>query len=138
MNKLISMLALALLPLGAPAAAPGLDCGAISHGEILRKTEALIVSRSPVDEVMGEMPTVQGTQECARLEFSIDAVGSPLDVKIVEASGNMAFSLAAIRAVKKYKFKPEFLSRYRTYSVIVRGVADRMTPEYLEGVDVKK
>lgn len=132
------MLPLMIFLLGVSVTAPGPDCGAASHGDLLRKTEAMIVSRSPVDAVVGEMPTPQGTQECARLEFSIDSSGNPLDVKIAESSGNMAFGLAAIRAVKKYKFRTEFLSRFRTYSVIVSGVADKQPPDYLKGVDIKK
>ena len=124
--------------LGGHATAPGTDCGAVLYRVLLRRTEALVVSRSPIDEVVGEMPTRQGTQECARVEFSIDPSGHPADVIIVESSGNMAFGLAATRAVQKYKFRSEFLSGYRTYSIIISGVADKQPPGYLKGVDVKK
>jgi hypothetical protein len=46
----------------------------------------------------------------------------------------VAFSLAAVRAVRQYRFRPEFLGRLRTYSLLFEGVADRMPPGYLRGV----
>ncbi len=53
-----------------------------------------------------------------RLTFAIGAGGEPIDVAVAESSGHMAFSLAAMRAVRQYRFRPEFLSRLRAYSLL--------------------
>ena len=110
------------------------DCGAAAQQTLLRKTDAMVVSRVPMGPVVGEIPTPQGARECVRLTFAIGAGGEPIDVAVAESSGHMAFSLAAMRAVRQYRFRPEFLSRLRTYSLLVEGVADRMPPGYLRGV----
>lgn len=115
-------------------AAHATDCGAAAQQALLRKTEALVVSRVPMEPVVGEMPTPQGTRECVRLTFAIGADGGPVDVAVAESSGHVAFSLAAMRAVRQYRFRSAFFSRLRTYSLLVEGVADRMPPGYLRGV----
>lgn len=122
------------LALALAGAAHATDCGAAAQQALLRKTEALVVSRVPMEPVVGEMPTPQGTRECVRLTFAIGAGGEPVGVVIAESSGHMAFSLAAMRAVRQYRFRPGFLSRFRTYSLLVEGVADRMPVGYLRGV----
>jgi len=125
---------MASMALISAAAVRATDCGAAAPQAMLRHTEALVVSRVPMEPVVGEMPTAQGTRECVRLTFAVGAGGVPVNVSIAESSGHMAFSLAAMRAVKQYRFRSEFLSRLRTYSLLVEGVADRMPPGYLRGV----
>lgn len=111
------------------------DCGAASQQALLRWTESLVISRAPAEPVIGEMPTREGTHECARLTFSIGPHGEPIDLEIAESSGHMAFDLAAMRAVKQYRFRREFLASIRSYTLIVDGTADQATPDYFRGTE---
>ena len=113
------------------------DCGAAARQDLLRRTESLVISRAPAEPVIGEMPTPEGTRECARITFSIAADGKPIGLAVAESSGHMAFDLAAMRAVGRYRFRQEFLGSFRSYSLVIQGVADQIPPDYFRGTDLQ-
>ena len=121
----------------ATGAAHATDCGVAAQQALLRRTESLVISRVPTEPVIGEMPTPEGTRECARIRFSIDAHGEPIDLAVAESSGHMAFDLAAMRAIGRYRFRWEFLGSFRTYSLVIQGVADKIPPDYFRGTDLQ-
>ena len=114
------------------------DCGAAAQQALLRRTESLVISRVPTEPVIGELPTPQGTPQCARITFSIDAQGEPIYLAVAESSGHMAFDLAAMRAVGRYRFRHEFLGGFRSYSLVIQGVADRMPSDYFHGTNLQE
>lgn len=112
------------------------DCGATAQQALLHRTESLVISHVPMEPVIGEMPTPQGTWECARVTFSINARGEPIDLAVAESSGGMAFAMAAMRVVRQYRFRQEFLGSFRTYSLVIQGVANKMSPDYFRGTGI--
>ena len=94
----------------------------------------MVLHDAPLDSLVGEMPTPNGTPECARVAFSIGDDGHPVDLRVVESSGNFNVNMAVVRSVKKYVLKREFFSWFRTYMLVFQVNDNKMPPDYLDGV----
>ncbi|MBQ4855564.1 hypothetical protein IMW82_12875 [Rhodanobacter sp. B2A1Ga4] len=109
-------------------------CGLQENRAIVEKTRAMILHDAPLDSLVGEFPTPGGTPECARVVFSIGGDGHPVDVRVVESSGNVAVNMAVVRSVKKYVMKKELPRWFRTYMLVFRVDDNKMPPNYVDGM----
>lgn len=94
------------------------DCGAKNFSAIIKKTNSLVLAKEPVGSLVGEFPTPRGTPECVRVKFSIDGDGHAVDISIPESSGSFEVDMAAVKSLRKYHFKTEIFSWFRTYMIV--------------------
>ena len=108
-------------------------CGLEENRAVIEKTRAMVLHKEPMSSLVGEFPTPNGTPECARATFSIDGDGHPVDVRIVESSGNFEVNFTVVHSIKKYVLKKEFLSWFRTYMLVFQVDYNKIPPGWFDG-----
>jgi|GEM_PF-4792053 len=109
-------------------------CGLQENRALVEKTRAMVLHYAPLDSLVGEFPTPNGTPECARVVFSIGDDGHPIDLRVVESSGNIEVDMAVVKAVKKYVLKREVLSWFRGYTLVFQVNYNKMPPNWFDEV----
>ncbi|WP_416203506.1 TonB family protein [Xanthomonas euvesicatoria] len=94
-------LAIALLTAGGGAAC---DCTS-GWLDVIQRTEAMIVHKKPLRMPRDPLGT-RYEPACVRIVFTLDARGSPKNVKIDRSSRNRVLDVAARETLKNYKFSP--------------------------------
>lgn len=84
---------------------PAQDCGRDEYQAAIAMTEGLIEKKVDLAIPYVEIPHGEGEKECARVTFRIDNHGMAADVEVAESSGDIVLNLAAIRALKNYRFR---------------------------------
>lgn len=110
------------------------ECGLQENRVVVEKTRAMILHDAPLDSLVGEFPTPDGIPECARVVLSIGGDGHPVDVRVVESSGNVAVNMAVVRSVKKYVMKKELFRWFTTYMLVFRVDDNKVPSNYLDGM----
>lgn len=86
------------------AASAGCDCKSGGWGQLVQKTEALVLHREsfrvPRDPVGSKYEAA-----CVRIRFQIDERGEPINVSIDKSSRNRAIDIAARETLKKFRFE---------------------------------
>ncbi|SEM84573.1 hypothetical protein SAMN02800694_1883 [Luteibacter sp. UNCMF331Sha3.1] len=108
-----------------PAPATDITCGENAFRQQVAETASRTVHSEPVQPIVGEFPTDEGTPECIRVAFRLSPSGTPWNVRTPESSGSFAFNLAAMRAFAKYRFKGSWWRFLEPNVVILRGVENR-------------
>jgi len=49
----------------------------------------------------------QGAQGWVKLSFSIDTLGRPIDIKVMDAKPRRLFERSAVKALRKWKYQPK-------------------------------
>ena len=71
----------------------------------IKRTEALVLARAEL--VVASSPVLRTPREaCVRLEFSISAEGKAVNTRIAETSGERKLDVAALAALKQFRFMP--------------------------------
>lgn len=113
---------------------PVTNCGAGKYREVIEKTTSLILEKASMGSFVGEFPTPEGTPECARVKFSIDGEGRAIGISIPESSGNFEVDMAVVKSIKKYRFRAEMLSGYRTYMLVFKVNYNKIPPGYYNNI----
>lgn len=119
------MLASALLIAAfAATPAPLTDCGEKHYKRIIAATNRLTINRADLEipEEITELPKPGGTAECVRLVFDISKDGRAKNISIRESSRNFDLNVAAIHALKGYRFRPTKPEKDARYSLIFRKI----------------
>ncbi len=98
------------------------DCGDERHERIIEMTNRLVISRVDLEvpEGITELPKRGGTEECVRLAFGISSDGRAQNISIRESSRNFDLNVAAIHALKKYRFHAAKAAKGASYSLIFK------------------
>lgn len=107
-----------------------MDCGEERHNRIIATTNRLVISRVDLEvpEGITELPRRGGTEECVRLAFGISRDGRPQNISIRESSRNFDLNVAAIHALKKYRFRPAQADAGASYSLIFKKIMNIAPP----------
>lgn len=103
------------------------DCGERAKYSLIYKTKSLVIHSVPIELPVSEASMEDKGLECVRVKFSIDSSGRPVDVVIAESTKDIGVEIAAVRAVKKYRFRSELFSQFKTYSLVF-SVKSRYVP----------
>lgn len=115
------MLSLAGAALIVHIATSSVACCREVDGQAIERTEALVLERAEL--VVASSPFLRKRREaCVRLEFSISADGTAADTRIAETSGERKLDVAALAALKQFRFmSPEKGEEGERYTLVFNG-----------------
>jgi len=94
-----------ILGINAPGADFDLDLGGPNLGAFEGDSEAVPLVR--VQPIYPERAAARGIEGWVMIEFTITAIGSVKDERVLSYQPSSIFNRAALKAVKKFKYKPK-------------------------------
>ncbi|PMQ07543.1 hypothetical protein DyAD56_02125 [Dyella sp. AD56] len=109
--------------LGSELAYATQGCGSVLYRRQLDESEAQITHAVMFEPAVGEMPTRNGSYECVRFSFLVDATGRPVDIRAEVDSGGIAFE--ARRALEQFRFRPPKPGSHNRLMLVFDGMSNR-------------
>ncbi|NQZ93507.1 MAG: energy transducer TonB [Moritella sp.] len=105
-NAEVKSLALPDMPLlGIDMAGIGVEVGLPAIGEFSANQQAMPLYR--VEPRYPSRALKQGAQGWVKLSFTIDTLGRPVDIKVMDAKPRRLFEKSALKALRKWKYQPK-------------------------------
>lgn len=105
-NAETKALALPDMPvLGIDMAGIGVEVGLPAIGEFSANQQAMPLYR--VEPRYPSRAMKQGAQGWVKMSFTIDTLGRPIDIKIMDAKPRRLFNKSAVKALRKWKYQPK-------------------------------
>ncbi|QFI37107.1 energy transducer TonB [Moritella marina ATCC 15381] len=91
--------------LGIDMAGIGVEVGLPVIGEFSANQQAMPLYR--VEPRYPSRAMKQGAQGWVKMSFTIDTLGRPVDIKIMDAKPRRLFNKSAVKALRKWKYQPQ-------------------------------
>lgn len=111
--------------LGSELAYTTQGCGTIEFHKQLAESEGQVTHSVMFVPPVGELPTRNGSYECVRFSFQVDASGRPSDVRVEDSSNDGGLPVRARWTLDQFRFRKPAPGNQKRLMLVFDGMVDR-------------